>query len=121
MGALDPSKSWNFEELEPGKDEYVISGIKGVENRLVWDEYKVDEYIGWEIVYQQRWKNGDPYVIVPGVKGSEEFYPNTNDYSVNESDKAIEVIEIPENYVDEVRDFVETKDVKGDVEVIKPL
>lgn len=122
MGALDRSKSWKFEELEPDREEYMLDKSLGGENRLVWDEYQKDEYIGWEIIYQQRWKNGEPYVIVPGVKGSDEFHPQPEgDYSFNEIDKAVEVIPIPESYTGEVKRFVENKDVKGDIEIVEPL
>jgi hypothetical protein len=124
MSALDPDSSWCFECLDKGKDEaeYVIDGMGKTGERVVWDEYQVDDYIGMDIVYQQRWKNGEPYVIVPGVKSSDEFYPQEeHDFDVNKDEKAIEVIPVPESYSEEVETFVESKDVKGEVDIVYPL
>jgi hypothetical protein len=74
-----------------------------------------------DIVYQQRWKNGEPYVIVPGVKNSDEFYPQEDGFDVNKGEKVIEVIPVPESYSEEVETFVESKDVKGEVDIVYPL
>lgn len=121
MGSIDTSETWYFEDLEKDKVEYVSDTLLGTENRVVWDDYETDSYLGMEVVYQQRWKNGEPVVTVPGIKNSDEFYPQEDDFEVNTDEKVLEVASIPEDYVEEVKTFIERKDVKGELDVIDEL
>lgn len=121
MGSIDTSETWYFEDLEKDKVEYVSDTLLGTENRVVWDDYEVDSYLGMEVVYQQRWKNGEPFVTVPGIKSSDEFYPQEDDFEVNTDEKVLEVASIPEDYVEEVKTFIERKDVRGELDVIDEI
>lgn len=85
--------------------------------RIEREEYEIAEFMGREIVYQQRKVSGNPKGIVPGYFIQGEHYPQDSEsFDVNTDEKAIEVAPVAHEDEDDLEKWLHSLGVEGRID-----
>ncbi|MFQ3274878.1 MAG: hypothetical protein ACI9LV_000439 [Candidatus Nanohaloarchaea archaeon] len=114
MNPVNTEDTELFLNYDEGEEVHRIDPDYSDSYRIERKDYGVAEFMGREIVYQERKIDGVSKVIVPGYLIEEEHYPQDSEsFDINNEEKAVEVAPVAAEDSDEVEKWLENIGLEG--------
>lgn len=103
-----------FQQYSEGAETVKIDPKYPDVYRIEREEYEITEFMGREIVYQERSVDGSSKVLIPGYLIEEEHYPQDPEaFEVNREEKAIEVSPVANEDTEDVEKWLRNIGIEG--------